>query len=209
MPELLERIAPKLKRGVLVTDTASTKVQILNWAKTLLPGHVMFVGGHPMAGKEYSGIKAAEVGLFEGCAYCLVPAGHASSEGVAQLSEIVMQIGAHALVLDAERHDRLVAGISHLPFVLSCALVQCLNKEGDWRELTSLAAGGFRDMSRLAAGSPTMYRDICVTNKKEILKCLDVLASELDTIRSLITRDDEVLEPYFVQAKQLRETAFS
>ena len=209
IPELLERIAPKLKRGVLVTDTASTKVQILNWAKTLLPAHVMFVGGHPMAGKEFSGIKAAEVGLFEGCAYCLIPTGHASSEGVAQLSEIIMQIGAHVLVLDAERHDRLVAGISHLPFVLSSALVHCLNKEGDWRESTSLAAGGFRDMSRLAAGSPTMYRDICVTNKKEILKCLDALASELDTIRSLITRDDEVLEPYFVKAKQLRETAFS
>jgi len=209
IPELLVRIAPEPKRGVLITDTASTKVQILNWAKTLLPANVMFVGGHPMAGREFSGIKAAEVGLFEGCAYCLIPAGDASLEGVAQLSEIVMRLGAHPLVLDADRHDRLVAGISHLPFVLSSALVQCLSKEEDWGELTSLAAGGFRDMSRLAAGSPTMYRDICVTNKEEILKCLDALASELDNIRSLITRDDEVLEPYFAQAKQLRETVFS
>ena len=209
MPELLERIAPALKRGVLVTDTASTKVQILNWAKTLLPTNVMFVGGHPMAGRELSGIKAAEVGLFEACAYCLIPAGKASLEGAAQLSEIVTRIGAHPLVLDADRHDRLVAGISHLPFVLSSALVQCLSKEEDWRELTTLAAGGFRDMSRLAAGSPTMYRDICVTNKEEILNCLDALASELANIRSLIARDDEVLEPYFAQAKQLRETAFS
>jgi prephenate dehydrogenase len=169
----------------------------------------MFVGGHPMAGREFSGIKAAEVGLFKGCAYCLIPAGHQSSEGVAQLSEIVMRLGAHPLVIDADRHDRLVAGISHLPFVLSSALVQCLRKQGDWRELTTLAAGGFRDMSRLAAGSPTMYRDICVTNKEEILKCLDALSSELDNIRSLIAHDDEVLEPYFAQAKQLRETAFS
>ncbi len=209
MHELLERIAPKLKRGVLVTDTASTKVQILNWAKTLLPAKVMFVGGHPMAGREFSGIKAAEVGLFEGSAYCLIPAGHASSEGVAQLSEIVMQLRAHPLVLDAERHDRLVAGISHLPFVLSSALVQCLSKEEVWRESTTLAAGGFRDMSRLAAGSPIMYRDICVTNKEEILKCLDALASELDNIRSLISSGDEDLEPYFAQAKQLREAAFS
>jgi prephenate dehydrogenase len=209
MRELLERIAPKLKRGVLVTDTASTKVQILNWAKTLLPANVMFVGGHPMAGRELSGIKEAEVGLFEGCAYCLIPARKASSEGVAQLSEIVMQLGAHPLVLDADRHDRLVAGISHLPFVLSSALVQCLSKEENWRELTSLAAGGFRDMSRLAAGSPTMYRDICVTNKEEVLNWLDALALELDNIRSLITRDEVVLEPYFAQAKQLRETAFS
>ncbi len=209
MPELLERIAPELKRGVLITDTASTKVQILNWAKTLLPANVMFVGGHPMAGRELSGIKAAEAGMFKGCAYCLIPASQASSEGVAQLSEIVMRLGAHPLVLDAERHDRLVAGISHLPFVLSSALVQCLSKEEDWKELITLAAGGFRDMSRLAAGSPTMYRDIGVTNKVEILNWLDALALELDIIRSLIARDDENLETYFAHAKQLRETAFS
>lgn len=209
IPELLERIAPKLKRGVIVTDTASTKVQILNWAKILLPANVLFVGGHPMAGREFSGIKASEAGLFVGCAYCLIPTGHASSEGVAQLSEIVTRLGAHPLVIDADRHDRLVAGISHLPFVLSSALVRCLSKGEDWRELTTLAAGGFRDMSRLAAGSPTMYRDICVTNKEEILKCLNALASELDNIRSLISRGDEDLEPYFAQAKQLRETAFS
>ena len=209
MPELLENIAPELKRGVLVTDTASTKVQILNWAKTLLPANVMFVGGHPMAGRELSGIEAAEVGLFEGCAYCLIPAAQASSEGVAQLSEIVIRLGAHPLVLDADRHDRLVAGISHLPFVLSSALVQCLSKEEGWKELTTLAAGGFRDTSRLAAGSPPMYRDICVTNKAEILNWLDALALELDNIRSLIARDDENLETYFAQAKQLRETAFS
>ena len=209
MPELLEHIAPELKRGVLVTDTASTKVQILNWAKTLLPANVMFVGGHPMAGRELSGIKAAEVGMFEGCAYCLIPTAQASSEGVAQLSEVVLRLGAHPLVLDADRHDRLVAGISHLPFVLSSALVQCLSKEEDWKELTTLAAGGFRDMSRLAAGNPIMYRDICITNKEEILNWLDALALELNNIRSLIARDDENLEPYFAQAKQLRETAFN
>ena len=162
-----------------------------------------------MAGRELSGIKAAEMGLFKGCAYCLIPAGQATSEGVAQLSEIVLRFGAHPLVLDAERHDRLVAGISHLPFVLSSVLVQCLSKKEDWRELAALAAGGFRDMSRLAAGSPIMYRDICLTNKEEILNWLDALALELDTIRSLIALGDEVLKPYFAQAKQLRETAFS
>lgn len=209
MRELLEHIAPRLKRGVLVTDTASTKVQILKWATSSLPAHVLFVGGHPMAGRELAGIKAAEAGLFEDCTYCLIPAGHTSTEGVEQLSEIVMKLGAHPLILDAVRHDRLVAGISHLPFLLSSALVQCLSKKENWVELTKLAAGGFRDMSRLAAGSPTMYRDICVTNKEEILIWLDALASELDNIRALITLDDEVLESYFTQAKQLRETAFS
>ena len=162
-----------------------------------------------MAGRELSGIKAAEENLFEGCTYCLIPRGQGSSEGVEQLSEIVKQLGAHPLILDAGRHDQLVAGISHLPFVLSSALVQCLSKQEDWKELTNLAAGGFRDMSRLAAGSPTMYRDICVTNKEEILIWLDALTLELDTIRSILTQNDEVLESYFAQAKQLRKTAFN
>lgn len=162
-----------------------------------------------MAGREFSGIQAADVGLFDGCTYCLVPPGETSSEGVNQLSEIVLQLGANPLVLDAARHDRLVAGISHLPFLLSSVLVQCLHKEENWSDLTNLAAGGFRDMSRLAAGSPTMYRDICMTNKREILNWLDALAFELDNIRSLLTRDDEALKTYFAQAKQLREMAFS
>ena len=124
------------------------------------------------------------------------------------MSEIVLQLGAHPLVVDAVRHDRLVAGISHLPFVLSSALVQCLGKEEDWKEMANLAAGGFRDMSRLAAGSPTMYRDICATNKEEILNWLDAMALQLDSIRMLIARDDDALESYFAQAKKIREAAF-
>ena len=208
IPGLLERIAPHLKQGVLVTDTASTKVQILNWANSLLPPHATFVGGHPMAGRELSGIQAAEAGLFKDCTYCLVPSEQTPIDSIAQLSEIVVQLGAQPLVLDATRHDRLVAGISHLPFMLSSALVHCLSKQENWKELTTLAAGGFRDMSRLAAGSPTMYRDICATNKVEIVNWLDALISELGNMRSLLAGNDEVLEHYFEKAKQTRETAF-
>jgi prephenate dehydrogenase len=207
IPGLLERIAPHLKQGVLVSDTASTKVQILNWARKFLPAHATFVGGHPMAGRELSGIQAAEAGLFNDCTYCLIPGEQSSTEGIAQLGEIVVQLGAHPLVLDAVRHDHLVAGVSHLPFMLSSALVHCLSRQENWNELTTLAAGGFRDMSRLAAGSPTMYRDICATNKGEIVHWLDALVSELGNIRSLLAGNDEVLEHYFETAKQSRETA--
>jgi prephenate dehydrogenase len=209
LPELLERIAPVLKPGALVTDTASTKAQILTWAQTMLPANVVFVGGHPMAGREHSGIEAAEVGLFEGCAYCLTPTAQTPSEAIAQLSQIVIRLGARPLVLDAERHDRLVAGISHLPFVLSSTLVRVLGKGEDWAEMTGLAASGFRDMSRLAAGSPTMYRDVCLTNKAAILSWLDAMAWEIESIRSLIAMSDDALEPYFAQAKQIREAACS
>jgi prephenate dehydrogenase len=209
LPELLARIAPVLQPGVLVTDTASTKAQILIWASTLLPANVVFVGGHPMAGSEHSGIEAAEEGLFDGCAYCLTPTAQTTPEAITQLSQIVQRLGAHPIVLDAERHDRLVAGISHLPFILSSALVQVLSKGEDWEDMKRLAAGGFRDMSRLAAGSPTMYRDICLTNKEAILGWLDALAWQLERVRSLIAMNDDDLEPYFAHAKLIREAAYS
>ena len=209
IPELLERLAPVVKPGVLVTDTASTKAQVLAWAQTILPTHAVFVGGHPMAGREYSGIEAAEVGLFEGCTYCLTPTMETPPEAVERLSEVVIRIGAHPLTLDAEKHDRLVAGISHLPFVLSCTLVQILGREEEWPVMSRLAAGGFRDMSRLAAGNPTMYRDICLTNREAILGWLDALAMQLDSVRSLIATSDAALESYFAQAKQVREAVLS
>jgi prephenate dehydrogenase len=209
IPALLQRIAPSLKPGTLVTDTASTKAQVLQWASNLLPTSVSFVGGHPMAGKESSGIEMAEAGLFEGCTYCLTPTAQTSAEAIALLSEVVTHLGAHPLVLDAEQHDRLVASISHLPFVLSSALVQMVGGEEDWPTLAHLAASGFRDMSRLAAGSPGMYRDICLTNKEAILSQLDALAAQLASVRSLIAASDDALEAYFAQAKQIRDALYS
>ena len=93
--------------------------------------------------------------------------------------------------------------------MLSTALVQMLAREEDWPEMARLVASGYRDMSRLAAGNPTMYRDICLTNKQALLSCLDALAVELERIRSLIATNDEALEPYFAQAKQVRDTTCS
>ncbi|HEV2583455.1 MAG TPA: prephenate dehydrogenase/arogenate dehydrogenase family protein [Ktedonobacteraceae bacterium] len=207
MRELLERIAPALKRGALVTDTASTKALVIEWAESLLPAHAAFVGGHPMAGKEYSGIDSAEAGLFEGCVYCLARAQQTSPGAIARLSGIVERLGAHPYILDAEQHDRLVAGISHLPFLLSSTMVQTLGAAQDWPEMARLAASGYRDMSRLAAGSPTMYRDICVTNREAILGWLDALEAQLHTLRSYIAINDEALKDYFAQAKYMRDTA--
>ena len=209
IPDLLKRIAPSLHAAALVTDTASTKSQVLNWASTMLPAGVTFVGGHPMAGRERSGIEAAEAGLFEGRVYCLTPTAQAPAEAIARLSEVITHLGAQPLILDAERHDRLVAGVSHLPFVLSSVLVQALSQEQDWPEMARLAAGGFRDISRLAAGDPAMYRDICLTNKEAILGQLDALMAQLTNMRSLIAANDDALLPYFARAKQARDVLYS
>ena len=120
-----------------------------------------------------------------------------------------MGLGAHPLTLDAGLHDHLVAGISHLPFILSTALVQTLGRREDWPAMAMLAASGLRDMSRLAAGNSTMYRDICLTNREAILRWLDALAQELESVRSLIATSDTSLEPYFAQAKQVRDALYS
>ena len=209
MPELLMRIAPVLKPGALVTDTASTKVQVVEWARTLLPTHVVFVGGHPMAGRESSGIDAAEAGLFEGCTYCLTPTAHTQPDAVTRVREFVTRLAAHPLLLDAQEHDLLVAGISHLPFVVSSALVRMLGQDESWSEMAKLAASGYRDISRLAAGSPAMYRDICSTNKEAIINWLDTLVMQLAELRSLIATGDDSLENYFAQAKHVRDGVYN
>jgi prephenate dehydrogenase len=215
MRGLLARIAPVLKRGALVTDTASTKARVVAWAEALLPPHAAFVGGHPMAGRETSGIEAADARLFDGCVYCLTPTIGVASESMVMLSEIVERLGAHPVTLDAEQHDHYVAGISHLPFVLSTALAQTLGERQDWPEMARLAASGYRDTTRLAAGSPAMYRDICSTNKGAMLEMLDSLTAQLGIVRSLIEHCDESggtsdeLLDYFARAREVRAAAVS
>jgi prephenate dehydrogenase len=209
MPAILRSIAPALRPGTLVTDTASTKVQVVEWATTLLPEDIVFVGGHPMAGRESSGIDAAEAGLFEGCTYCLTPMRDTPPEAMARMSTVVTRLAAHPLVLDAQEHDRLVAGISHLPFVVSSTLTRMLGQDEKWPQMAALAASGYRDMSRLAAGSPTMYRDICLTNKEAIVDWMDTLVMALTDLRSRIASGDDTLEPYFAQAKHIRDGAYN
>lgn len=209
IPALLKRIAPVLKPGALVTDTASTKARVIEWARTSLPAHAVFVGGHPMAGRERSGIDAAATGLFEGCTYCLTPTAETPLDALVQLSELVTKLAAHPLILDAQEHDRLVAGISHLPFIVSAALVRMLGQHEDWTPMSILTAGGFRDTSRLAAGSPTMYRDICLTNKEAIVGWIDTLVMQLADLRSLIATSDDTLEHFFTEAKDIRDGVYN
>jgi prephenate dehydrogenase len=161
-----------------------------------------------MASRERSGIEAAEVGLFAGCTYCLTPTAHTPPDAVRRLSELVTGLAAHPLLLDAREHDRLVAGISHLPFVLSATLVRILGQDEKWPVMRALAAGGYRDMSRLAAGSTTLHRDICLMNKEAIVEWIDTLVMQLADLRSLIVSSDVILENYFAQAKHVRDGVY-
>ncbi len=173
IPDVMEEIASTLQEGCIVTDVASTKRQVMGWAEELLPGHVSFVGGHPMAGKEQTGIDVAEASLFDGKPYCIVPSVHAKETAVNTIIGLAQLTGATPVFMDAEEHDSYVAAVSHLPLVVSTALFSLVHDSAAWAEMAQLASSGFRDVTRLASGSPEMSEDICDTNAGNILHWLD------------------------------------
>lgn len=202
--ELLAALGPLLAPGCVVTDTASTKTAVLRWAAELLPD-VAFVGGHPMAGKETSGVAAAEETLFDGAIYCVVPPPDAPPEAVATVADLARAVGAEPYFLSAEEHDSYAAAISHLPFLMATALVSTTSQATSWRDMAALAASGFRDASRLAAGDPVMYRDICATNREAILHWLDRYVDALGGLRALVAEGGGELEAAFEQARKARQ----
>ena len=203
--EILAQIGERLSQGCIVTDTASTKAQVMGWAEEFLPSSVSFIGGHPMAGKEASGIEAADSALFAGCTYCLVPGRRATAEAINVVEGLVGQIGAKPIFLDASEHDSLVAAISHLPLLLSAALVSATTRSPSWPKMAKLAATGFRDLTRLASGNPEMSRDICLTNREPILHWIDEYIKELGEFRRLVGEGGQEMEQAFIRARQGRE----
>lgn len=203
---IFTQFAPLLPPGTIVTDTASTKAQVCAWAAALLPPTVDFVGGHPMAGKEQSGPTAADPDLFRGAIYCLTPAANARPQAVAACETLAITAGARPYYIDPEEHDAYVAGISHLPLLLATALVEVTSNGPGWAEMARLAATGFRDVSRLASGDPTMRRDICITNRVALTRWIDDTISLLADIRTALEQGDAAwLHDLFQRTKQARD----
>ena len=188
--EIMEIIGPRLNEGTLVTDTGSTKREVMNWAKEHIVPYADFAGGHPMAGKESSGPEEADADLFKGKPWCLVPDAKASTSNVKILVDLITAIGATPYFIDETEHDSFVAAVSHMPFVLSTALMSCVARSPQWDDISRLASSGFRDVSRLASGDPTMHRDICITNRDYIGYWLDKLISELLFLKDTIVDKD-------------------
>ena len=184
--QVLEQIAPVLGEGAVVTDTASTKRDVVRWANELLPEGVHFVGGHPIAGKEQSGVEAADAALFEGRPWAITPSIHAAEEAIKTVENLVALVGATPVLIDAEEHDSYMAAVSHLPLLVSTALFSLVSQSRAWPELAAIAGPGFRDTTRLASSSPDLSHDICLTNQENLLHWLDRFAEELGRLRGLI-----------------------
>ena len=196
--EVMEQIAGDLAEGAVVTDVASTKAHVMKWAAELLPGHVSFVGGHPMAGKEHQGIENAEAELFKGKTYCICPSVDASESAVKSVVGLAQLLGAEPMFIDAAEHDIYAAAVSHLPLMVASALFNLLRTSPSWPDMSLMASSGLKDTTRLASGDPRMAHDIWVTNREAVIHWLERMEGELRRFRDILqdSRDEELLETF-------------
>ena len=177
----------------VVTDVGSVKVNIVAEIATCTPEQrSRFVGGHPMAGSEQDGLAGADPHLFENAVWITTPTEDTSPDALSLVQDIIHTLGAQQVALDAAEHDALVALISHVPQLVASSLMGLAAEHADRAVLSRLAAGGFRDMTRIAASHPAIWPDICVANRDAILQALDDFSARIDRVRGIIEASDRV-----------------
>ena len=206
MPEIFSRIAPYLGPNTLVTDGGSTKGDVVVAARAAFKGHIgKFVPAHPIAGAENSGPAAARWDLYRGKKVVVTPLAENNDERLDRIKRAWALCGADIYELTPEQHDRVFAAVSHLPHVLSYALVHDLATREDADLFFTFAASGFRDFTRIAASHPEMWRDICLANRQALLQELERYQAQLCELHDALTASDgERLEDIFGIARQAR-----
>ena len=207
MRGLVEEMLPSLKRGALVTDVGSAKTCVVNELESLIAkagGH--FVGSHPMAGAEKIGVAAARADLFE-CAACIVtPTRKSNKPAVRKVEQFWKAAGARLLRLTPEVHDALVSRSSHLPHLVAATLAAMVLDPRHPRQQAALCANGFRDTTRVASGSPEMWRDIALANRAHVRRALDEFVRELQRMQALLRGGDAAkIQKFFESAKSRRD----
>jgi len=192
----------------VVTDVASTKSGVTAAAERALGGCAHFVGGHPMAGSEQSGVRAARADLFHGAYYVLTPTGGTDVDAYRRLHSYVTRLGARVISVDADAHDDAVAIISHVPHVTASALVELAKAHaGQGDELLRLAAGGFKDTTRIAAGSPELWTGICLDNAEALADGIDELRGVLGGFSAMVRgRDADGIREWLARAAEVRRS---
>jgi len=208
MPEIMERIAPYLGPNTVVTDGGSTKSDVVAEVRQAFGDKVgQFVPAHPIAGAENSGAAAARADLYREKKVVLTPLPENSVLNVARVRSAWEWCGAQIHELQADEHDRIFAAVSHLPHLLSYALVHDIARRDNSELLFSFAASGFRDFTRIAASHPEMWRDICLANRGPLLDELDSYRAQLDALRDALEKGDgAALEQTFDIARRARRS---
>ncbi|MFM2082720.1 MAG: hypothetical protein RL380_1411 [Verrucomicrobiota bacterium] len=207
MQPLVKQLLPALKRGAIVTDVGSVKGSVVKELETLVAkAGAHFVGSHPMAGAEKTGVRASRADLFE-CAMCVVtPTRKTNKAAQRKVEQFWKAIGCRLLTLTPEQHDLLVSRSSHLPHVVAATLASHVLNPSAPRSQAALCATGFRDATRIASGSPEMWRDIALTNRKNISKSVSAFIADLQKFqRALAKQDAQAVANFFEIAKQRRD----
>ena len=203
---ILQSIKPHLNKQTIITDAGSTKSDVLACAKEILGEQFsQFVGGHPIAGAEKSGVTAAKEDLFLGKNVVLTPTTETNIHAVAGVAQFWKTCGANVSEMSAEDHDCIFAAVSHLPHLLAFALVDEIASRPNAEQLFNFAASGFRDFTRIAGSHPEMWRDICLANKSALLSELTAYQDELDQLKQLLEhKDGAALQTLFERASVAR-----
>ena len=198
----------KLKETVIVTDVGSTKGEIMKAAQALNKKRISFIGGHPMAGSHTSGAVNARADLFCSARYILTPFENEQKEKIDALMHLLEPTGAQFVPLDAATHDQITGVVSHLPHVIATSLVrQVKGYSANNHLVTEMAAGGFRDITRIASSNPHMWRDILKQNRSMLLTLLDDWMKEMEQVKLLVEKGDgHELFDYFSDAKEFRDS---
>lgn len=188
--DVFEAAAPYLKPNCVITDTATVKAQVLQWAEELLPETVHFVGGDPMVSEDEAGIDAATPDLFTGSTYCIVPSANAHPAAIELVTGMVRTLGAEPFYLDAVEHDGQIVGVEHLPLMLATALLMTTTQSSAWRDLSRLSSRTFWRATHLPGTDPATYRDICLTNQDNISRWIDLYIDSLKDLQDKLASED-------------------
>jgi prephenate dehydrogenase len=201
----LQDIATVASPGTVVTDVASTKAQVINWAEEYLPTSVFFLGGHPILNKDTYDDEPASAALFKNCLYCLTPTNRTSSTALGKVMQLIEILDARVRFLEPVEHDGLVAGVNHLPFVISAVLMNTVAESPSWSDAAIVAEKSMYDMTRMTSNDPEVYRDICLTNSEALSRWLGEYIRELSTFRDQLILHDSNLTQTCNKSKKLRE----
>ena len=206
-PTVLAEISAYLKSETVITDTGSTKQDVIAAARAVLGNKISrFVPGHPIAGREHTGVAAAASELFEGKNVVLTPIAENTTESIERVRLLWRACGAKIIEIPAETHDAVFAAVSHLPHLLAFALVDEFAARPNAKTLFSFAASGFRDFTRIASSSPEMWKDIALNNREALLRELNAYEAQLVVLREAIEASDgDALQNLMARARHARD----
>lgn len=205
--KIVKDISPSLKNGAIITDVGSVKKSILDEIESFLPDAIHFIAGHPIAGTENAGVEAAFLTLFQNRKCILTPTKKTNSNALEKIKAIWEIAGSQVVIMDALKHDKILAAVSHLPHIAAYSLVNAVADMKDLDEnILNYSAGGFKDFTRIASSPPEMWRDICLLNKDAILDVIHRFQETLKNLKTMIEKSDkEGLTKEFEKAKEVRD----